>query len=84
MAGDTFFHWHRPATGVETLFDCANRKGHFVTIYALSLCSASPVGDDMMENALKHLFSFFLHFFLQEGALTEDVFQKSGRHTVGL
>lgn len=56
MAGDDSFLWHRPATEVEALFDYANGRGYFVTVYGLSLCSASPVSDDMMENALKHLF----------------------------
>lgn len=55
MAGDSSFSWLRPATEIETLFDCANRKGYIVTVYGLSLGSASPVKDDMVKKALTHL-----------------------------
>lgn len=50
------FLWLRPAIEMEIFCDCANRKGYFVTVYGLSLCSTSPVDDDMMKNALTHLF----------------------------
>lgn len=56
MAMDSSFIWRRPATEMEELYDCANRKGLFVTVYGLTLRSSVPLTDRHVEETLRHTF----------------------------
>uniref|UniRef100_A0A0P4W7J8 Condensation domain-containing protein n=1 Tax=Scylla olivacea TaxID=85551 RepID=A0A0P4W7J8_SCYOL len=56
MAVDSSFIWLRPATEMEELMDCANKKGLFVTVYGLTLRSSVPLTDSHIEESLRHTF----------------------------
>ncbi|XP_063871112.1 uncharacterized protein LOC135106243 isoform X2 [Scylla paramamosain] len=56
MAEDSSFIWLRPATEIEELMDCANKKGFVVTVYGLTLRTSAPLTDSQIEKTLHHLF----------------------------
>lgn len=56
MTKDSSFVWLWPATELERYYNCASKKGLYVTVYSLTLSSKVPVTDSHIKEALHHTF----------------------------